>query len=313
MFPSSAAATRARKRAHWKRRLYNNRYIYLMALPVLLYYLIFHYIPMGGTIIAFQDYVPVKGFLRSEFVGLKHFVDFFNGPYAWRVIRNTLLLNVYDIVFGFPLPILFALMVNEMRGKYFKKTVQTISYFPHFISLVVMCGIITDFSRTVGVFNSVLGLFGFGPTNLLTVKEYFRPLFVSTNIWKQTGWGSIIYLATLSGVDPTLYEAASMDGAGRFKKIWHVTLPALLPVITIQLILRLGNIMSQGFEKVILLYNPLTYETADVITSHVYRRGLEEMSYSYGAAVGLFNSVVNVIVLVAANTFSRRVVKQSLW
>ena len=284
-----------------------------MAFPVLAYYVIFHYIPMAGTIIAFQDYVPIKGFLRSSFVGFKHFIDFFNGPYAWRVIRNTLLLNVYDIVFGFPLPILFALLINELRGKAFKKTVQTISYFPHFISLVVMCGIITDFSRTIGVFNSIAALFGAEPTNLLTVKEYFRPIFISTNIWKQLGWSSIIYLATLSGVDPTLYEAASMDGANRFRKILHVTLPALVPVIAIQLILRLGNILSQGFEKVILLYNPLTYETADVITSHVYRRGLEEMNYSYGAAVGLFNSVVNVIVLIAANTFSKRVVKQSLW
>lgn len=295
------------------RDISSNRYVYLMALPIIGYYLIFHYIPMLGTVIAFQNYIPAKGFTGSDWVGMKHFIDFLTGPYAWRTIRNTVLINVYDIIFGFPMPIILSLLINEVGGRVFKKTVQTISYMPHFISLVVMCGIIVDFSRTNGLFNIVLSWFGFEPTNLLTQPNLFRPLFVVSGIWKTMGWGSIIYLATLSSIDPNLYEAAEIDGAGRFRKVVHITFPSLMPVITIQLIMRMGNIMSQGFEKVILLYNPLVYETADVISSFVYRRGLEEMNFSVGAAVGLFNSIINVLVLYCANLFSRHIVKESLW
>ncbi|MDR3140053.1 MAG: ABC transporter permease subunit [Treponema sp.] len=290
-----------------------NRYVYLMAIPIVAYYFIFHYITMGGVIIAFQQYLPARGFFKSQWVGFKHFVDFLAGPYAVRTIKNTLLINIYSLVFGFPMPIIFALLLNEVNQGIFKKTVQTISYLPHFISLMVICGLLKDFSRTQGLFNQILGMFGLEPDNLLSIPRYFQPLYVGSGIWQTMGWGSIIYLATLSSVDPNLYEAAEIDGAGRFVKMLYITFPSLIPIITIQLIMRLGQIMSQGYEKVILLYNPLVYETADIISSYVYRRGLEEANYSVGAAVGLFNSLINIIILCSVNYTSRRVIKESLW
>jgi putative aldouronate transport system permease protein len=284
-----------------------------MAVPIVAYYFIFHYVTMGGVVIAFQQYLPARGFFKSQWVGFKHFVDFLAGPYAVRTIKNTLLINIYSLVFGFPMPIIFALLLNEVNQGIFKKTVQTISYLPHFISLMVICGLIKDFSRTQGLFNQILGIFGIEPDNLLSIPQFFQPLYVGSGIWQTMGWGSIIYLATLSSVDPNLYEAAEIDGAGRFVKMLHITFPSLIPIITIQLIMRLGQIMSQGYEKVILLYNPLVYETADIISSYVYRRGLEEANYSVGAAVGLFNSLINIFILWSVNYASRRTIKESLW
>lgn len=287
--------------------------IYFIMLPVLLYYIIFHYIPMGGTVIAFQDYRPALGFFGSNWVGLENFIEFFTGPYAWRTIRNTILLSVYGIIFEFPMPIFLALMINEVSGKIFKRTVQTISYLPHFISLVVVCGIICDFTNSNGLINALLGTTGPDAVNLLSKKELFRSIYIISDIWKNVGWGSIIYLSTLSGIDPNLYEAAAMDGAGRMKQILHITLPSLVPIISVQLILRIGRMLSLGYEKVILLYNPLTYETADIISSFVYRVGLVETNYSLGAAVGVFNSVINLALLCLANWFSKSFVKESLW
>ncbi|MDF2675520.1 MAG: sugar transporter permease, partial [Clostridiales bacterium] len=266
-----------------KRDFIRNKYVYLMALPIIAYYIIFHYIPMGGVVIAFQNYTPKKGFLHSDWVGLKHFVSFLTSYQSLRVIKNTLTINIYEILFGFPAPILLALLLNEITSMKYKRVIQTVSYLPHFISLVVICGIITDFSLTNGLFNDIIVFFGGERANLLMQKELFRTIFVSSGIWQGVGWGSIIYLSTLSGIDPNLYEAAAIDGAGRFKQLLHITLPALIPTITVLLIMRLGHIMSQGFEKIILLYNPLTYETADVISSYVYRRGLQESDYSFGA------------------------------
>lgn len=296
-----------------RRNIRRNRYVYLMAIPIVLYYLIFHYVPMGGAVIAFQNYTPIKGILGSEWVGLKHFVDFLTGPYAWRIISNTLILNSLVILLGFPCPIILALLINEVKGSRYKKTIQTVSYMPHFISMVVMCGLIIDFSRSTGLFNSLPGRLGAEAENLLTNPGMFRPIYIASEIWKDMGWSSIIYIATLSAIDPSLYEAAAMDGAGRFRLMRHITFPALVPVMTIQLIMRIGSIMSQGFEKIILLYNPLVYETADVVASYVYRRGLEEMNYSIGSAVGLFNSAVNILVLLSANWFCKKFIKESLW
>jgi putative aldouronate transport system permease protein len=297
----------------WALNFQKNKYLYLMLLPLLVYYFIFHYVPMGGAIIAFQNYKPALGFFKSPWVGLTHFKDFFTGPYAWRLIRNTLLLNVYQIIFGFPVPIILALMINEVRLRSFKKVVQTISYMPHFISLVVICGMLVTFSRTDGLFNDVRVLFGLPRLSLLAENSMFRTIFTASGIWQTMGWGSIIYLSALSGVDPNLYEAASLDGAGRIKKITHVSFPALTPIIIIQLIMRIGNILTQGFEKIILLYNPLVYENADVISSYVYRRGLQEMDYSFGAAMGIFNSAINLIILVTANSLARKYSEESLW
>ena len=268
---------------------------------------------MGGTVIAFQDYRPALGFLESDWVGLENFIEFFTGPYAWRTIRNTILLSLYGILFEFPMPIILALMINEVSGKIFKRTVQTISYLPHFISLVVVCGIIFDFTNSDGLINVILGATGPDAVNLLSKKEFFRAIYVVSDIWKNVGWGSIIYLSTLSGIDPNLYEAAAIDGAGRVKQLLHITLPSLIPIISVQLILRIGRMMSLGYEKVILLYNPLTYETADIISSFVYRVGLVETNYSLGAAVGVFNSVINLALLCFANWFSKSFVKESLW
>ncbi len=301
------------RKVSWKEDILNNKYIYLMLLPVVIYYAVFHYVPMGGLIIAFQDYNPMKGFSESEYVGFLHFIDYLTGPYAWRTISNTILLNVYALVFGFPAPIILALLLNEVKNKKFKAVNQTVSYMPHFISFVVVGGLVVTFVKSDGLVTDLLVLFGFERENLLSNPDYFRMIYTITNIWKNIGWSSIIYLATLSNSDPTLYEAASIDGAGRFNQLWHITLPVLIPIITIQLIMRIGNLLSQGFELVLLLYNPLTYETADIISTYVYRRGIEEMDYSFGAAVGMFNSIVNVSLLVFANWFSKRFVKESLW
>jgi putative aldouronate transport system permease protein len=297
----------------FRKDLIKNKYVYIMACPIVIFYLIFHYAPMFGTVIAFQKFNAFKGILGSAWVGLDNFKDFLTSPYAYRVIKNTLLINVYQILFGFPAPIVLALLINEIRDGLFKRMIQSVSYMPHFISLVVICGMIADFTSSTGVINDIVSALGGERANMLMQKELFRTIFVTSGIWQQVGWGSIIYLATLSTVDPSLYEAASMDGAGRLKKAIHVTFPAMVPTIIILLILRVGHLMSDGFEKVILLYNPLTYETADVVASYVYRRGLQEANYSLGAAVGLFNSVINCATLVLANNLSRKFTKESLW
>jgi len=290
-----------------------NRYVFWMAVPVILYYIIFHYIPMFGIVIAFQNYKPAKGFLDSTWVGLKHFQSFFASPYAFRLIRNTLLINFYQLIFGFPMPIILALLLNELKMPRYKRVVQTLSYLPHFISTVVICGMITEWSETRGLINDALALFGLERVNVLSEQSMFRSMYVISGIWQTIGWSSIIYLATLSNADPNLYEAAVIDGAGRWKQTIHITLPVLVPLIMMQLIMRIGSMMSLGFEKIILLYTPLTYETADVISSYVYRRGLQEANYSLGSAIGLFNSVINVILLITANTLSRKLTQESLW
>lgn len=296
-----------------KKNFVRYRYIYLMLLPVVVYYAVFCYGPMSGIVIAFQNFKPALGVSGSKWVGWKHFVDFLTGPYAWRLIRNTLMINILQIIFAFPVPIIVALLINEINCKGYKKAVQTISYMPHFISLVVMCGLLVNFCRSDGIFNDFLSLFGFERRNLLAEANLFRPIYVLSGIWQEAGWGSIIYLATLSTVDVGLYEAATIDGANRFQRMLHVSLPGLLPIIIVQLIMRVGNILTTGFEKVFLLYSPLTYDTADIISTYIYRQGLELSNYSYGTAVGLFNSVVNLIILVMANYISRMVTEESLW
>jgi putative aldouronate transport system permease protein len=290
-----------------------NKFVYLMAIPMFLFFFVFKYLPMTGLIISFQRYNLFKGFFGSPWIGFDNFIRFLTGLNVLRLIRNTFLINFYAILFGFPIPILFALMINELKFGWFKKTIQTISYMPHFISLVVICGMITEFSKTNGVFNSFLSVFGFPPENLLTQAGLFRTIYVSSTIWQQVGWNSIIYIASLSTVDPNLYDAAAIDGAGRMGRIIYISLPSLIPIITVQFIMRVGNILSVGFEKIILLYNPLTYETADVISTYIYRFGLEQANYSFGTAVGIFNSMVNIAVLVIVNWLFRKFSEESLW
>jgi putative aldouronate transport system permease protein len=290
-----------------------NKSLYLMVLPVLAYYIIFHYVPMYGAIIAFKSFTPFKGIWGSEWVGWQNFINFFDSYYFWRILKNTLWISVNDLVFGFPAPILLALLINELRNKYFTRTVQTITYMPHFVSLVVICGMIKDFTLDTGVVNVVLQAFGWKPVTMLNDPGLFVPIYVISDIWQNIGWGSIIYLATLTSIDPQLYEAAKIDGAGRLKQTWYVTLPGIMPTIIVLLILRMGRLLNVGFEKIILLYNPAIYETSDVISTFVYRKGLLEFDWSYGAAVGLFNSVINFILLLSANWLSKRVKGSGLW
>jgi len=298
-----------RVKKDWKR----NRSLYLMVLPVILFYILFHYKPMYGAIIAFQDYNPRQGVTGSEWVGFDQFIRFFTSPYFGRLVKNTLLLSVYGIIFGFPAPIILALLLNELRAKRFKKTVQTITYLPHFISLVVVTGIIKDFTQSTGLINDIIVMFGGERSSLIQNPALYRTIYIVSDIWQGIGWGSIIYLSALSGVDQQLYEAASIDGAGRWKQLIHVTLPGIAPTIVIMLIMRMGQLLGTGYEKTILLYNEATYETADVIASYIYRVGILERNWSYSTAIGLFNSVINLALLIATNKISRRVSETSLW
>ena len=293
--------------------LIKNKYLYIMALPGLLYFLIFCYFPMYGAVIAFKDYAPALGILKSPWAGFDNFIKFFNSVNFKSVLSNTIVLSLYGMVVGFPLPIIFALLLNELRLKKFKSFVQTVTYIPHFISMVVVCGIIVNFSMKEGLFNTILGYFGVPAENLLLKPELFKSIYVFSSVWQETGWDSIIYLAALTGIDSTFYEAADVDGAGRWRKMFYITIPGILPTIVIVLILKLGNIMNVGFEKVILLYNSITRDSADVISSYVYRKGIIDYDYSFATAVGLFNSVANVIILTLANTISRKVSESSLW
>lgn len=288
--------------------------IYLMILPAVLFYLVWCYGPMYGIIIAFNDFAPKRGVLGSKWVGLQWFRDFFRSPYAWRTIRNTLLISFYNLLFGFPAPIILALMLNEMRNMKFKRVVQTITYMPYFISLVVLCGILVDFCSTTGLFGEFQRMMGVEePVNLLGDAKYFRPVYVGSEIWQKLGWDSIIFLSALAGIDQEQYEAATIDGAGKFMQVIHVTLPGILPTIAILLILRVGAMMGVGYEKIILLYNGLTYETADVVSTYVYRKGIIDANFSFSTAVNLFNSVINFLLVIFANKMSDLLTGTSLW
>ncbi|MFI2857735.1 ABC transporter permease [Paenibacillus sp. JSM ZJ436] len=284
-----------------------------MMIPVIAYYVIFQYGPMYGAIIAFKDYSPMKGVMDSEWVGLAHFQSFFESYYFWRILKNTLILSLYSLCFEFPAPIILALLINEVRNKRFKSIVQSVTYMPHFISLIVICGIIKDFTNSGGLINTFITYLGGDGQAMLQKPELFRSIYIISDIWQGMGWTSIIYLAALMNVDQEQFEAARIDGAGRLRQIWNISIPGILPTIIIMLILRIGNLLSVGFEKIILLYNPAIYDTADVISTFVYRKGLLEFGWSYSAAVGLFNSVVNLILLVLANRLSKKFSENSLW
>lgn len=297
-----------------KRDFHKHWPIYLMLVPLLVYYCVWCYGPMYGIVIAFNEYKPKRGFLGSEWVGLQWYREFFRSAFAWRTIRNTLFISLLDLFIGFPAPIILALMLNEMRSEGYKRVVQTITYIPHFISVVVMSGILLDFFSTEGVVTTVLNkVFGLPLVNYFGDARYFRTLYVGSNIWQQIGWNSIIYLSALAGIDMELYEAARIDGAGRFKQTWHITLPGIAPTITILLILRVGQLLSVGYEKIILLYNAMTYETADVISSYVYRVGIQDMQFSRSTAINTLNSIVNFILVIMANKISATLTETSLW
>lgn len=293
----------------WQR----NKYLYILSLPIIVYFIMFKYVPMFGLTIAFKNFNVAKGLFESEWVGLRYFKEFFTGIYFSRTFLNTIIISALNIVIGFPIPIIFALMLNEITNTKFKKVVQTASYLPHFISMVVICGMISDFFSTDGLMSVLISKLGGENISYIGEKDYFRAILVGTDIWQGFGWGSIIYISALSGIDEQLYEAASIDGAGKWKQLIHVTLPGIANTIIIMLILRLGQVLSVGYEKIILLYSPQTYEVADVISSYTYRMGILNGKYSYSSAVGLFQSVVNLIFLVSANKLSSKYTETSLF
>jgi len=292
-----------------KRDLIRNRYIYIMLIPVVIYFMIFHYVPMFGVQIAFKDFSIAKGILDSPWVGFKHFKTYFNSYYFVRLIKNTVLLSAYNIIFGFPTPILLAILINEVRSGKFKRVVQTVTYLPHFISVVIVCALLRDFFSADGVINQLFGT----SINFFMREEWFRPLYVGSGIWQEIGWGSIVYLSAITGIDSALYEAAEIDGAGRFQKILYITIPCIAATITVMFIMRVGRMMTLGADKVLLMYSESTYSTADIISTFVYRKGLLEQNYSYSAAVDLVNSVVNCVLLVITNKLCKKINGNGLW
>lgn len=291
--------------------------LYVLALPALIYFAIFCYGPMYGVIIAFKNYKAAKGIMSSPWAaqyGMEHFIRFFNSYYFWILLRNTVVISLYNLVLGFPLPIILALCLNEIRNGPFKSTVQTATYAPYFISTVVMCGmLITFLSPTSGIINKLIEMTGGAAIPFLAKADWFPTVYVISNVWQGTGWGSIIYLATLSGVDEQLHEAATIDGASRWQRMVHINVPYIIPTMVILLILNSGSILSVGYEKIWLLQNELNMDRSDVISTYVYKSGLVNAQYSFSTAVGLFNSVINLIILVTVNNLSRRISENSLW
>lgn len=299
-----------RKRKSWLK----NWELYLLFAPVALYFIVFHYIPMYGVQIAFKDFIANQGIWGSPWVGFKHFERFFDSFYFWRILSNTLGIGVYELIAGFPIPILLALMLNEVRSGRFRRFVQTVTYAPHFFSTVVLVGLLSLFlSPSSGLLNLIIMAFGGEAISFLTEPAWFKSLYVWSGVWQSMGWGSIIYLAALSGIDPQLHEAAKMDGASRLRRIWHINLPGITPTIVIMLILNVGTVLGVGFEKVFLMQNSLNMETSDVIATQVYRSGILGAQYSFSAAVGLFSAVINFILLLSVNRIARRVSGSSLW
>ncbi|UKS30898.1 ABC transporter permease subunit [Paenibacillus sp. HWE-109] len=297
----------SRKGRKLKDRLWRERYLFLLLMPGLLYFIIYRYVPMLGNIIAFQDYSPFRGFLNSDWVGLKHFKTIFSDQEVIRVLWNTLLLSLLQIAFAFPVPIILAIMLNEIKNELFKRIVQSIIYLPHFLSWVVVIGIVTIFLKTEGMVNRVLDpLFGMEPISFLQQPGWFMPLIILEVIWKEAGWGTIIFLATLSGINPALYEAAVVDGANRWRQIWHITLPALRSTIIILFILRLGTVLDSGFEQVFLMLNPFTMDVGNVLDTFVYFKGIQKADFSFGTAVGLFKSVIGLILILVANRVAKK-------
>jgi putative aldouronate transport system permease protein len=295
------------------RKILNNYQLYLFILPALIYFIVFHYVPMYGVLIAFKDFIPTKGIIGSPWVGFKHFERFFESYQFWRLIKNSLGLSVTQLIVGFPLPIFLALMLNQIRSEKYKRLVQTVVYAPHFISVVVLAGMIYVFFSNNGLINNLILIFGGDPISFMAKPDWFKPLYIASGVWQETGWAAIIYLAALAGVSPELHEAAVMDGANKWQRILHVDIPAIMPTAVILLILSVGNIMNIGFEKAYLLQTPMNQPGAEIISTYVYKMGLQQAQYSFAAAVGLFNAVINLILLVAVNKFAKRLSGTGLW
>ena len=316
--PVGQGSTRAPRPAAPRRRstasgFWKHRALYLMILPGVVYFLVFKYVPMGGIVIAFQNYQPFLGFTGSEWVGFDNFVRLFTEDTFLVLLRNTLVISGLLLAFAFPTPIVLALLLNELRSPKFKRLVQTVSYLPHFMSVVIVVGMVFQLLSLRGTVNQLIDLVGGSPINFVQEAEWFRAVYIGSEIWQTAGWGTILYLAALTTIDDDLYEAARIDGANRWQQIWHVTLPGIRPTMITLLILNIGTFLAVGFEKILLLYNPLTYPTADVVSTYLYRTGVESNSFSYAAAIGLFEAIVGLVLITSANQLSRRTVGTSLW
>jgi len=296
-------------RSYWKQK-----YFFLMLLPVIAYYLIFHYAPLYGIIIAFKNFYPVKGIQGSDWVGLEHFIELFTGLYFLPVLKNTLIISFYKLIFGFPAPIILCLILNEVRLAVFKKTVQTITYLPHFLSWVILGGIVIEvLSPSRGIVNAIIMAFGYDPIYFITDEKWFRAILVISSIWKEVGWGTIIYLAAVTNVDPELYNAADVDGAGRLRKIWNITLPSIVPVVTIMFIFAVGNIINDDFDQIYNLLNASVMSVGDVISTYTYQVGLVKMDYSFATAVGLFKNIIAFMLIVLTNYIAKKTNDYTLW
>ncbi|AIQ68284.1 ABC transporter permease [Paenibacillus graminis] len=310
---SRAAAARSRSASKW-RIAWRNRDYYVLLIPGLLFLLLFKYTPLYGVLIAFQDFNIFDGIRGSEWVGLEQFHKLVRSEEFGQVFMNTLLISVYKIVLLFPVPILIALVLNEVRLMFFKRTIQTIIYLPHFLSWVIISGLfVTILSTSGGLVNNIIQWFGGEPVSFFVSNQYFRSLVVFTAGWKEVGWNAIVFIAAIAGIDQEQYEAASIDGAGRIRRMLHISLPGILPTVVLMFILRLGSVLDAGTEQILTMYNPVVYETADVIGTFVYRIGLGKMDYSFSTAVGLFNSVVGFILIVSGNYISRKLLKRGIW
>ena len=300
-------------RRTWRQALRRDWQLYSLAILPLTFFVVFRYLPMAGNVIAFRRYEPGGAIFGQEWVGLRYFRMFVADPTFWHVFTNTLILGSLSLLFLFPLPVVLALLLNELRSRHLKRFVQTVSYLPHFLSIVVVAGMIMQILSVDGVANEGLRAIGHAPVTFLQQPNWFRPIYVSSEVWQTVGWGTILYLAALTTIDQQLYEQARIDGANRWRQVWHVTLPGIRPTMMTLLILNIGTFMAVGFEKILLLYNPLTYPTADVISTYLYRVGVVSGSFSYAAAIGLFESVIGLVLVLSANAISRRTVGASLW
>lgn len=314
---TAAKAAGSRLQGQLWRQVRKHRFYYYVMLPGLIFFIVYKYIPMLGVAVAFKDVAPFDGLsemIAAPWVGLKHFETFFNSVFFWEVLRNTVIISTLYLVLGFPAPIIFALMINEVTHVRFKKAIQTISYLPHFLSMVVVAGMVTNLcSPNGGLINAIIQFFGGEPIFFLGSNDHIRGVITMTAIWQEIGWGSIIYLAALTGISNDLYEAATVDGAGRWQRLVHITLPGIMPIISIMFILQIGKVLDAGFERVLLLYNPSVYQKADIIDTFVYRKGINELQYSFSTAVGLFKSVIAFVLITGTNWLTRKMGQESLW
>jgi putative aldouronate transport system permease protein len=310
--PSTIQVERLNKKSRIKRILENYE-LYLFVLPAIVYFIVFQYVPMYGVLIAFKDFTASLGILGSPWVGFQQFDRFFHNYQFWTLIKNSLGLSVFQLIIGFPMPIIIALLLNQMVQEKYKRFVQTVIYAPHFVSTVVLAGMVFVFFSDKGLVNSVIMLFGGKAISFMAEPSWFQPLYIGSGVWQETGWACIVYLAALAGVSPEIHEAAIMDGANKWQRIWHVDIPAIMPTAIILLILAVGNIMNLGFEKAYLLQTPLNQPSAEIIPTYVYKVGLQQAEYSFGAAVGLFNSVVNLVLLWIVNKAAKKISGSGLW